>query len=60
MGRSSDNAVRTLSHDAMVQWTLREDLFIDSSCLGSVAERLACWTQLQKGLVSNRSRNAVG
>jgi len=28
--------------------------------LGSVAEWLACWTQAQKGLGSNRSRDAVG
>jgi len=27
---------------------------------GSVAEMLACWTQAQKGLGSNRSRDAVG
>jgi len=27
---------------------------------GSVAELLACWTQAQKGLGSNRSRDAVG
>ena len=27
---------------------------------GSVAESLACWTQAQKGLGSNRSRDAVG
>ena len=27
---------------------------------GSVAEWLACWTQVQKGLGSNRSRDAVG
>jgi len=27
---------------------------------GSVAEWLACWTQAQKGLDSNRSRDAVG
>ena len=26
----------------------------------SVAEWLACWTQAQKGLGSNRSRDAVG
>jgi len=26
---------------------------------GSVAEWLACWTQAQKGLDSNRSRDAV-
>jgi len=26
---------------------------------GSVAEWLACWTQMQKGLGSNRSRDAV-
>ena len=26
---------------------------------GSVAEWLACWTQAQKGLGSNRSRDAV-
>jgi len=27
---------------------------------GSLAERLACWTQVQKGPGSNRSRDAVG
>jgi len=27
---------------------------------GSVAEWIACWTQTQKGLGSNRSRDAVG
>ena len=27
---------------------------------GSVADCLACWTQAQKGLGSNRSRDAVG
>jgi len=27
---------------------------------GSVAEWLACWTQAQKGLGSNRNRNTVG
>ena len=27
---------------------------------GSVAEWLACWTQVQKGGGSNRSRDAVG
>ena len=27
---------------------------------GSVAEWLACWTQAQKGLGSNRGSNAVG
>jgi len=27
---------------------------------GSVAKWLACWTQAQKGLSSNRSRDAVG
>ena len=27
---------------------------------GSVAEWLACWTQAQKGLGSNRSHDAVG
>jgi len=30
-----------------------------SSVGGSVAEWLACWTQAQKGLGSNRSRDAV-
>ena len=29
-------------------------------CAGSVAEWLACWTQVQKGPGSNRSRDAVG
>ena len=27
---------------------------------GSIAEWLACWAQAQKGLGSNRSRDAVG
>ena len=27
---------------------------------GSIAERLACWTQAQKSLGSNRSCNAIG
>jgi len=27
---------------------------------GSVAEWLACWTQAQKGLGSNRNRDAIG
>ena len=31
-----------------------------SAAGGSVAEWLACWTQAQKGLRSNRSRYAVG
>jgi len=36
-------------------------LLLLSSCKGgSVAEWLACWTQAQKGLGSNRSRDAVG
>ena len=33
---------------------------IYSSAGGSVAEWLACWTQAQKGLGSNRSRDSVG
>ena len=32
----------------------------DTTRGGSVAERLACWTQAQKGVGSNRSRDAVG
>jgi len=32
---------------------------IDPVWDGSVAEWLACWTQAQKGLGSNRSRDAV-
>jgi len=40
-------------------------LFFNDSCQpvgfgGSIAEWLACWTQAQKGLGSNRSRDAVG
>ena len=31
-----------------------------STCGGSVAEWLERWTQTQKGMGSNRSRNAVG
>jgi len=36
--------------------------FVSVPCLlgGSVADRLACWTQAQKGLGLNRSRDAVG
>ena len=37
--------------------------FVNNYCtatVGSVAERLACWTQAQKGPGSNRSRDAVG
>ena len=36
------------------------NLFVLSEWGGSVAEWLACWTQAQKGLGSNRSRDAVG
>ena len=40
---------------------LRHILYAASDWLGgSVAEWLACWTQAQKGLGSNRSREAVG
>jgi len=35
-------------------------LYRPSFCSGSVAEWLSCWTQAQKGLGSNRSRDAVG
>jgi len=34
--------------------------FSNSNRGGSVAEWLACWTQAQKDLCSNRSREAVG
>jgi len=36
--------------------------FVSVRCLlgNSVADWLACWTQAQKGLRSNRSRDAVG
>ena len=42
--------------------TCRGDIFqLQSLGLGgSVAEWLVCWTQAQKGLGSNRSRDAVG
>ena len=36
------------------------DSIISCGSGGSVAEWLACWTQAQKGLGSNRSRDAVG
>ena len=36
------------------------DLTIRNEGGGSVAEWLACWTQAQTGLGSNRSRDAVG
>ena len=35
-------------------------LIVYVSIGGSVAEWLACWTQAQKGVGLNRSRNAVG
>jgi len=34
--------------------------FLSCALGGSLAEWLACWTQAQKGLGSNRSRDAVG
>ena len=34
--------------------------YTDDAWCGWVAEWLACWTQVQKGLSSNRSRDAVG
>jgi len=34
--------------------------YLEVKCSWSVAERLAFWTQAQKGLGSNRSRDAVG
>ena len=35
-------------------------VYLHTNMGGSVAERLACWTQAQKGLGSNRSRDAIG
>ena len=35
-------------------------LLLRTAISGSVAEWLACWTQAQKGLGSNRSHDAVG
>jgi len=40
-------------------YELRYLVVIKDEC-GSVAEWLACWTQVQKGPGSNRSRDAVG
>jgi len=37
-----------------------DNSFLSAILGGSVAEWLACWTQAQKGLGSNRSRDAVG
>ena len=37
----------------------REQIRTATDTGGSVAEWLACWTQAQKGLGSNRSRDAV-
>jgi len=49
----------TLCQEEVTQWL---ECRFPNSCIrgGSVAEWLACWTQAQKGLGSNRSRNAVG
>jgi len=41
----------------VVRCSLRKLLFYMG---GSIAEWLACWTQAQKGMGSNRSRDAVG
>ena len=38
----------------------REGLIVMHPQGGSVSEWLACWTQAQKGMGSNRSRDAVG
>jgi len=40
-----------------ILWLLKAAFDLYTS---TVAEWLACWTQAQKGLGSNRSRNAVG
>jgi len=37
-----------------------DNIHLHSTPVGSVAEWLACWTQAQKGLGSNRSRDAAG
>ena len=36
------------------------DMVFNGKADGSVAKLLPCWTQAQKGLSSNRSRNTVG
>ena len=42
-----------------MQVGIRESLGLPFVLCGSVAEWLACWTQVQKGLGSNRSRNSL-
>ena len=55
-GRIAADAYRvTLTHDGYIPYSLLYNVRGDS-----VAERLACWTQAQKGLGSNRSRDTVG
>jgi len=49
---------RHSQHDASVPRSELE--FVLWQVGGSAAEWLACWTQAQEGLGSNRSRDAVG
>jgi len=59
----TDSASRGPSAVAELLFAIRRTVTPVLQCLcgcGSVAEWIACWTQAQKGLGSNRSRNAAG
>jgi len=62
LGRIAGMAyVRPISSDvADIPWFVCQYFAYGTRMGGSVAEWLACWTQAQKGLGSNRSRDAVG
>ena len=53
--------LRSVSHSLQPSYTLHYPYIHarDTRTRGSVAEWLACWTQAQKGLGSNRIRDAV-
>ena len=57
---NSVKALKARFRNSLNKISLR--IYTEYQCFlgGSVAEWLACWTQAQKGLGSNRSRDAVG
>ena len=50
----------TVAFFSLARFTVAVFTFYRSPLDGLVAEWLACWTQAQKDLGSNRSRDAVG
>ena len=61
-GRDDENMMSRRPRDPWDEGSELRCIVCLSVCLsvaGSVAEWLACWTQAQKGLGSNRSHDAV-